>query len=180
MALRALTLLLAVSVAAASCPNKCSGHGQCSTNDKCSCYSNYQGSDCSARTSREERVCLTYNVARAVVGTLCRASFHCGRGGTPGPGVGFPCNLPTACGIGTTGPVRTHARNARARRGVSAPAHPHFNSTSTAPSRALPCPLLYSALRNPHLVSPTSCPFRRETNVASASNALECLVRAGS
>ena len=51
--LKLLTLAVIVGVAAASCPNKCSGHGQCSTNDKCACYSNYQGSDCSMRKCGE-------------------------------------------------------------------------------------------------------------------------------
>jgi len=40
----------AVGFAAARCPNSCSGHGSCEKNDACSCYANWQGPDCSART----------------------------------------------------------------------------------------------------------------------------------
>lgn len=34
----------------AGCPSLCSGHGTCSGNDKCSCFANWQGPDCSLRT----------------------------------------------------------------------------------------------------------------------------------
>ena len=34
----------------AGCPNQCSSHGSCGANDICSCYANFQGSDCSLRT----------------------------------------------------------------------------------------------------------------------------------
>jgi hypothetical protein len=39
-----------VALAAAECPNACSGHGTCGAKDSCSCYQNYQGNDCSERT----------------------------------------------------------------------------------------------------------------------------------
>jgi hypothetical protein len=46
-------LLIVASLAAsayAECPNACSGHGECSTYDMCTCYRNWQGADCSERT----------------------------------------------------------------------------------------------------------------------------------
>jgi len=33
----------------ASCANSCSGHGRCEANDKCACYANFMGVDCSLR-----------------------------------------------------------------------------------------------------------------------------------
>jgi len=45
----AIIFSLAV-MADASCPNACSGNGICGAQDKCSCYQNWQGADCSART----------------------------------------------------------------------------------------------------------------------------------
>jgi hypothetical protein len=38
------------AMADASCPNACSGNGICGAQDKCSCYQNWQGADCSSRT----------------------------------------------------------------------------------------------------------------------------------
>jgi hypothetical protein len=46
-----------VGSAMAACPNGCSGNGICGANDKCSCYQNWQGPDCSLRT-------CTYLLAR--------------------------------------------------------------------------------------------------------------------
>ena len=46
-ALALLTLSLKVT---AECPNACSGHGDCTTWDKCECYRNWQAADCSQRT----------------------------------------------------------------------------------------------------------------------------------
>lgn len=53
-------LALALGVASASCPNQCSGHGRCGTNDICTCYEQtgtywgardgFTGADCSLRT----------------------------------------------------------------------------------------------------------------------------------
>lgn len=47
--LRYVALLGAVAYATASCPNACNGHGTCEGEDKCSCYSNWIGADCSSQ-----------------------------------------------------------------------------------------------------------------------------------
>lgn len=39
-----------MAMIAAECPNACSGHGTCGANDMCTCYRNWQASDCSERT----------------------------------------------------------------------------------------------------------------------------------
>jgi len=47
------SVILALALAAganAECPNACSGNGVCSAYDMCTCYRNFQGADCSART----------------------------------------------------------------------------------------------------------------------------------
>lgn len=46
-----LTLTALTVCVTASCPNACSGHGTCGTNDQCICYRNWIANDCS------ERVC---------------------------------------------------------------------------------------------------------------------------
>jgi len=43
-------LAVLVASAAAHCPNQCSGHGNCGSFDKCDCWPNWQGADCSLRT----------------------------------------------------------------------------------------------------------------------------------
>jgi len=45
------SLAVAVGFASATCPNLCNGHGTCGTADRCTCFGNWQGADCS------ERVC---------------------------------------------------------------------------------------------------------------------------
>jgi len=41
---------LALTAVVARCPNGCSGHGNCGQYDKCTCWGNWQGNDCSLRT----------------------------------------------------------------------------------------------------------------------------------
>ena len=48
---KVVLILGALALAAAECPNACSGNGECSIQDQCVCYPNYMGADCS------ERVC---------------------------------------------------------------------------------------------------------------------------
>jgi len=45
-----IAILGFAGLAAAYCPNACSGHGTCGAWDKCACYGNWQGIDCSQRT----------------------------------------------------------------------------------------------------------------------------------
>lgn len=45
----ALALATSVGYASALCPNSCSGHGECSANDECTCQNSFTGNDCSAR-----------------------------------------------------------------------------------------------------------------------------------
>lgn len=49
--LRLCALVGAAKLAAAECPNACSGRGTCGAHDMCTCYNGYMGNDCS------ERVC---------------------------------------------------------------------------------------------------------------------------
>ena len=49
--LRLGALAGAAKLAAAECPNACSGHGTCGAYDMCTCYTGYMSNDCS------ERVC---------------------------------------------------------------------------------------------------------------------------
>jgi hypothetical protein len=48
--LKSILLASVIGVAAAECPNACSGHGTCGTYDMCTCYRNWQAADCSQRT----------------------------------------------------------------------------------------------------------------------------------
>jgi len=43
-------LLSMFAFGAATCPNACSSNGICGAQDKCSCYQNWQGADCSQRS----------------------------------------------------------------------------------------------------------------------------------
>ena len=48
--MKVIMLSALLGLAAAECPNACSGHGTCGAKDSCSCYQNYQVNDCSERT----------------------------------------------------------------------------------------------------------------------------------
>merc|ERR1719258_212730 len=48
--IRALILTTVLGMAAAECPNACSGHGTCGSFDMCTCDRNWQAADCSERT----------------------------------------------------------------------------------------------------------------------------------
>jgi hypothetical protein len=48
--IRALILTTVLGMAAAECPNACSGHGTCGSFDMCTCDRNWQAADCSQRT----------------------------------------------------------------------------------------------------------------------------------
>ena len=65
--LKLLSFALVLAVAVANCPNSCSGAGTCGANDKCTCYPNYQGLDCS------ERVC-PYQIGFADVASADNAA----------------------------------------------------------------------------------------------------------
>lgn len=45
------SLAIALGYASATCPNLCNGHGTCGESDRCECFGNWRGADCS------ERVC---------------------------------------------------------------------------------------------------------------------------
>jgi hypothetical protein len=48
--MRTFVIFATVAAAMAACPNGCSKNGVCGANDKCSCFQNWQGPDCSLRT----------------------------------------------------------------------------------------------------------------------------------
>merc|ERR1711871_218797 len=50
LTMKTAILFALVGLATAACPNGCSGNGICGANDKCSCFQNWQGPDCSGRT----------------------------------------------------------------------------------------------------------------------------------
>lgn len=45
--LNILIVSLILHIVFAACPNSCSGHGICSTNNVCRCYPGYSEGDCS-------------------------------------------------------------------------------------------------------------------------------------
>merc|ERR1712072_198044 len=45
----AVAVAALVGAAIASCPNACSGHGSCGNHDRCTCYANFVGGDCSEK-----------------------------------------------------------------------------------------------------------------------------------
>lgn len=48
--MKGLTIAAILGLAAAECPNACSGHGDCGAYDMCTCWRNWQSADCSERT----------------------------------------------------------------------------------------------------------------------------------
>merc|ERR1711871_1796536 len=50
LTMKTAILFALVGLASAACPNGCCGNGICGANDKCSCFQNWQGPDCSGRT----------------------------------------------------------------------------------------------------------------------------------
>lgn len=48
--MRATNYIVILGLAAAACPNGCSGNGICGANNKCSCHQNWQGINCALRT----------------------------------------------------------------------------------------------------------------------------------
>jgi len=48
--LRSIVAVSLIGLAAAECPNACSGHGSCAKFDMCTCFDNWQANDCSQRT----------------------------------------------------------------------------------------------------------------------------------
>ena len=62
-------LLALLPLAAAYCPNGCSGHGSCGSDDRCTCYlrpnndSAWQAADCSERTCPMDLAWVKYPVA---------------------------------------------------------------------------------------------------------------------
>jgi len=55
MLLKLVSVLALASYVSAECPNACSGHGQCSAFDMCTCNRNFEGNDCSLRTCPFDR-----------------------------------------------------------------------------------------------------------------------------
>lgn len=70
-----LAFAAGLGLAAAGCPNSCSGHGQCSQNDICTCNSMWTGADCS------ERICL-YGPAWAADAANPHEHVECSNQGT--------------------------------------------------------------------------------------------------
>jgi len=75
--MKLLTLAMMVGSAAGLCAEACSGHGVCGQHDKCTCYDNFQGVDCSERT-------CPFTIAWADVGSHsyaeCGNKGECDRG----------------------------------------------------------------------------------------------------
>lgn len=74
----AVAALLLVG-AAARCPNGCSGHGNCGESDKCSCWANWQGPDCSLRTCAYDIAWATDHWANAHYYAECSGKGLCDR-----------------------------------------------------------------------------------------------------
>jgi len=67
--------------ALAVCPNYCTGHGTCSPQDICSCFSGYTGVDCSLRTC-DDAISFVGKLDSALnFGIDAHRSAECGRNG---------------------------------------------------------------------------------------------------
>jgi len=80
MKLIVVALLGLVASVNAACPNFCSGHGSCGSSDKCTCYRNWQGNDCSERT-------CPYTISWSSIATEANSNYYhpyaeCGNKGT--------------------------------------------------------------------------------------------------
>lgn len=78
-ALLVLALVACAGVAMAACPNHCSGRGTCGEDDKCSCYSRYQGPDCSQRKCKENIAWVDGTVASPHEYAECSNRGNCDR-----------------------------------------------------------------------------------------------------
>lgn len=78
-ALLVLALVACAGVALAACPNHCSGRGTCGEDDKCACYSRYQGPDCSERKCKENIAWVDGTVAAPHAYAECSNKGICDR-----------------------------------------------------------------------------------------------------
>ncbi|KDO33683.1 hypothetical protein SPRG_22096 [Saprolegnia parasitica CBS 223.65] len=80
--MRFVHLLVALSLGAwdtadGTCANLCSGHGTCGAANKCTCFTNWMGADCSSRACRRHRL-----VRQASATNTAHAMMECSNRGT--------------------------------------------------------------------------------------------------